>query len=199
MPVLSGEEQDPGRRRAVFRVGQTPQRVLLLLPETRTSVRSGRRRRRRRGCRAPRQGTTVAVRGPPEPRHTRRRRSAVVGGRRVEVVQLGHAAGPATRGRRPPSVAKDHAQRAGPGVGVRRTTAVENQAAQDRRRKRADKTLKVVVQPVADSRVGTVQPVHAAAEKPLPADQAVQLALVVLVAASTAAAAAIVFLPAQHF
>lgn len=116
----------------------------------------------------------------------------------MEIVQLGHTAGPTSRGRRPPSIAKDHAQGAGPSVGIRRTTAVENQAAQDRSRKRPDKTLKVVVQPVSDSRVGTVQPVHAAAEKPLPADQAVQLALVVFVAASTAAAAPIVFLPAQH-
>jgi len=148
VPVLSGEEQDPGRRRAIFCVGQTSQRVLLLLPETRAGVRSNRRCRRSRcpSC----QGPAIAVRGPSEPRHTHRRWSTVVGRRRVEIVQLGHASGPAARGR-PPSDAKDHAQGAGPSFGVRRTTAVESQAAQDWWRKRTDKTLKIVVQPFADS------------------------------------------------
>jgi len=115
VPVLSGEEQDTGRWSTIFRVRQTPKRVLLLLPETRASIWSDSRPRR---CRPPRQGSTVAVRGPSEPCHTRRQWSVVVGCRRVEIFQLGFTPGPATRGR-PPSDAKDHAQGARSGIGVR--------------------------------------------------------------------------------
>jgi len=107
----------------------------------------------------------------------------------VEVIQLGFTSSPTTCGW-PPSDAEDHAQGARPGVGICRATAFENQATQDWQRKWANKALKIVVQPVTDSRVGTIQSVDATTEKPLSADQAVQLAIVVVTT---------VFLPAQYF
>lgn len=80
MPLLFGEEQDPGKR--VFRAGQAAQRVLLLFPETRARIRTEECGRR---CRAPRhQSATVAVRHPPKPGDTDRR--SAVHGQRVEVV-----------------------------------------------------------------------------------------------------------------
>lgn len=143
VPVLSGEKQPDPRWWRVFRVGQTPQRFLLLFPETRADVR---RCRSRDAARPQGQGAAVAVRRAPEPGDTGRRSRAVRGGR-LEAVQLGHAARPVAD-RRPPAHTEDNPQGIGPRVGVRRTAAV-NQAAETegRRRQRffADKALQVVV------------------------------------------------------
>lgn len=184
MPVLSGEKQpNPKRRRRVLRARQAEERVvLLLLSEARTDVRrcGGRRRVRDDAPPSSHHGAAVAVRRAPEPGDSDRPRSAVRDGRRVEVVQLGRSAR-APAADRPPvrRRAADHAQGARPSAGVRGTAAVRaTPPAQERRRQRySDKALQVVVQPVADPRVRAVQPVHAAAEEPLPTNETVQLAV----------------------
>lgn len=169
MPVLFGEEPDAGER--VLRARQA-KRVLLLLPETRTCIRTDCRRHGN----APHQSAAVAVRGPAKQGDTDQR--PAVHGQRVEVVQLElavRAAGALATGW-PQSHAEDHAQRAGPSARVRRTAAAEKASAQEQQS--ADKTLQVVIEPIPDPRVRTVQPVDATAEKPLPANETVQLVIV---------------------